>query len=104
MSAINKSTRIFVATLKHVIPILEKERRQYAPGNVAYTCQGIRPIELDSEGVTGTLHLWVDSAHEQYKQITDDIQVIEDWIEALMDAPAKIDRQTSFLDGGSSND
>lgn len=74
-----------IAALRLGIDALTDKRRQYCPGHVAYTQQGIRPDVIDSEDVTGISFLWVERDHLKYEEYSKAIQQLEDLIDILMD-------------------
>lgn len=74
-----------IRALKHAIQTLEKERRRFSVGHLAYTQQGIRPDPIKAEGVTGTAFDWVETDHRHYEECEQDIQELNDLIEILED-------------------
>jgi len=74
-----------IKAIKLAIEALVKERRKFSSGHVAYEQQHIRPVEINSEGITGVTMGFAEDEHRKYKELDDAIQAMEDLIEIITD-------------------
>ena len=74
-----------VRAIKLSIEVLTKARREFSPGHVAYTRNNIRPVEINSDGITGVDGLWAKIDHEKYMEYSEAIRQMEDLIEIFED-------------------
>lgn len=74
-----------ISAIKLSIDALTRERRKlHAAGEHAYQ-QGMRPVEINSNGIEGTEFLFAQDGHTGYIEYSDAIQELEDLIEVLTD-------------------
>lgn len=74
-----------ISAINLSIDALTRERRKlHAAGEHAYQ-QGIRPVELNSNGIEGVGFLFAEDGHAGYVEYTKAIQELEDLIEVLTD-------------------
>jgi hypothetical protein len=74
--------------LKTAIKVMEKERRQFAPGHHAFQ-SGIRPTEINDDHITGVVSGFAEADHKKYKLLDEAIVGLSDLIEILEDDTVK---------------
>ena len=67
------------------IQALEEKRREYSPGHVAYTRDGVRADEIIDDKVTGVGFTWAQENHKKYIEYDQAINRLEDLKDILAD-------------------
>ena len=67
------------------IQALEEKRREYSPGHVAYTRDGIRADEINDKKVSGVGFAWAQEDHKKYLEYDQAINRLEDLKDILND-------------------
>lgn len=87
-----------ISALELAIDALTDKRRKFAPGEKAYTRQGLRPDKMQDEEFTYTGFVFVEQDHKSYTEYTQAIQELEDLIEILEDPGVTVDEQMELFE------
>lgn len=87
-----------IAACKLAVKALTRERRRlHATGEHAWQ-EGHRPDVIDDPQISGVVFGFAEDDHKGYVKYSEAIQQMEDMIEALSEADAKLDEQLSLFE------